>query len=84
MSLTVETRIGKKYAIYLPKAVAKAIGIKEGDRVMLRVSGESIILEIIRDPIELATVGKKFVSIKPEEVEAISLEEQAKQTENPA
>ncbi|MCX8183258.1 MAG: AbrB/MazE/SpoVT family DNA-binding domain-containing protein, partial [Crenarchaeota archaeon] len=53
MSLTIETRVGKKYAIYLPKAIAKAVGVKEGDRVMLRVSGESIILEVIRDPIEL-------------------------------
>jgi len=79
-----ETRIGKKYAIYLPKAIAKAIGIKEGDRVRLRASGESIILEIIRDPIELAIAGRKFVSLKPEEIEAISIEEQAKQAEDTA
>ncbi|MBO3809972.1 MAG: AbrB/MazE/SpoVT family DNA-binding domain-containing protein [Candidatus Brockarchaeota archaeon] len=75
-----ETRVGKKYAIYLPKAVAKAVGLKEGDRVMLRVTEESIILEVIRDPIELALTGKKFASVKPEEIEAISIEEQAKNT----
>ncbi|MEM2367802.1 MAG: AbrB/MazE/SpoVT family DNA-binding domain-containing protein [Candidatus Bathyarchaeia archaeon] len=79
-----ETRIGKKYAIYIPKAIAKAIDIKEGDRVRLRASGESIVLEIIRDPIELAIAGKKFASVKPEEIEAISIEEQAKQAEDPA
>lgn len=79
-----ETRVGKKYAIYLPKAVAKAVGVKEGDRVMLRVTGESIILEIIRDPIELALTGKKFAAVKPEEIEAISLEEQAKQAKDSA
>lgn len=33
--------------------------------MILRVSGESIILEIIRDPIELAIAGKKFASVKP-------------------
>ena len=77
MSLTVKVRVGKKYAIYLPKAIVKAIGISEGERVLLRVAGNTVILESIQDPLELALSGKKFASVKPEQVEAISLEEQA-------
>jgi len=77
MSLTVETRVGKKYAVYLPKVIAEAVGLKEGERVLLRVAGKTVVLESLKDPIELALSGKKFASIKPEEVEAISLEEQA-------
>jgi len=77
MSLTIETRVGKKYTIYLPKAVVKAVGLKEGDRVLLRVAENTVTLESLRDPIELALSGKKFASIKPEQIEAISLEEQA-------
>lgn len=77
MSLTVETRVGKKYTIYLPKAVVEATGLREGGRVLLRVAGNTVILESLQDPIELALSGKKFASMKPEEVEAISLEEQA-------
>jgi len=77
MSLTVEARVGKKHAIYLPKAVVEATGLKEGGRVLLRVAGNTVVLESLRDPIELALSGKKFASIKPEQVEEISLEEQA-------
>jgi len=77
MSLTVETRVGKKNTIYLPKAVVEATGLKEGERVLLRVAGNTVVLESIQDPLELALSGKKFASMKPEQVEAISLEEQA-------
>lgn len=77
MSLTMEARVGKKYTIYLPKAIVEAIGLREGERVLLRVAGNTVILESLQDPIKLALSGKKFASIKPEQVEAISLEEQA-------
>ncbi|MEM0494320.1 MAG: AbrB/MazE/SpoVT family DNA-binding domain-containing protein [Thermofilum sp.] len=83
MSLAVEARIGKKYAVYLPKSIAKAVGVKEGDKVLLRVEGEAIILEVIRDPIELALTGRKFASVKPEEVEAVSVEGQERFTSTP-
>jgi AbrB family looped-hinge helix DNA binding protein len=72
-----EARVGKKYTIYLPKAIVEAIGLREGERVLLRVAGNTVILESLQDPIKLALSGKKFASIKPEQVEAISLEEQA-------
>lgn len=72
-----EARVGKKYAIYLPKAIVKAVGLKEGERVLLRVTGNKVVLEVLQDPIKLALSGKKFASVKPEQVEAISLEEQA-------
>ena len=81
MGLTVEARVGKKHAIYLPKAVVEATGLGEGERVLLRVIGNTVVLESLQDPIKLALSGKKFASIKPEEVEAISLEEQASHTE---
>jgi AbrB family looped-hinge helix DNA binding protein len=81
MSLTMEARVGKKYAIYLPKAIVKALGLKEGERVLLRVSGNTLILEALQDPVQLALSGEKFASIKSEQVEAISLEEQAGQVE---
>jgi len=82
MNLTVETRVGKKFAIYLPKAVVNALGLKEGEKVLLTVAGNSLILEALRDPIQLALSGKKFASITPEQVEAISLEEQTRDAKN--
>ena len=78
-----ETRVGKKYAIYLPKVIVEAIGLKEGERVLLRAVGNRVVLESLRDPIELALSGKKFASIEPEQIEAISLEEQASHAKSP-
>jgi len=63
MSLTIQTFIGKKYAIYLPKAVVKALNLSEGERVLLTVAGNSLVLEFLQDPIQLALSGKKFASL---------------------
>jgi antitoxin component of MazEF toxin-antitoxin module len=67
----------------LPKAVVEALNLKEGERVLLRVSGSVVTLESLRDPIQLALQGKKFASITHDQVEAISLEQQGKGNENP-
>ena len=66
----------------MPKAVVEATGLKEGDRVLLKVDGSTIVLEGIRDPLELALQATKFASIEPEQVEAISLEEQKSHGKN--
>lgn len=76
MSLKMEVRVGKRYAIYLPKSVVEVLGLKEGERILLRVSDGYLILEPVKDPIQLALSGEKFASITPEEIEEISLEEQ--------
>ena len=84
LSLTFEVRVGRKYAVYLPKAVVEAMGLREGSRVLLRVSGGTLIMEVLHDPISLALSGRKFAHITPEEVEEVSLEEQAKRIESSA
>jgi len=76
MSLEVSAKIGKKFALYLPKSVVDTLKVKEGDRVKISVEGEKMIVEVIRDSIDLALHGKKFAKISAEEVEKISLEEQ--------
>ncbi len=78
MSLEVSARIGKKFALYLPKSVVDLLKVKEGDMVKISVEGGKMIVEVIRDPIDLALHGKKFAKISVEEVERISLEEQNK------
>jgi len=81
-NLVFEARVGKKYAVYLPKAVVKALDLKEGDKLILSISGNSIIIEKLQDPIQLALSGKKFASLTPEQVEMTSIEEQKKYTKN--
>ena len=75
--LTATTRIGKKNTLYLPKQIVKALKLEDGQKVELVVEGRSIRMVMIGDPLRLALEGKKFAKISPDEVEAISLEEQA-------
>lgn len=78
MSLEVSAKVGKKFALYLPKSVVELLKVREGDRVKISVESGKIIVEVIRDPIDLALHGKKFAKMSAEEVERISLEEQKK------
>ena len=74
-------RVGKKYAVYLPKAVANAAGLKEGDKIEFDVTGGAVALRVIHDPLELALTGSKFGSMDPRELEEISVEEQERYEE---
>ncbi|MBS7645548.1 MAG: AbrB/MazE/SpoVT family DNA-binding domain-containing protein [Candidatus Bathyarchaeia archaeon] len=83
MSLTIRSRIGKKYAVHLPKRLAEAADLEEGEEILLRLAGDGIAIEGIKDPIALALKGWKFASVKPEEVEAVSLGEQERYIKGP-
>lgn len=76
MGLTITSRVGKKFTLYLPRKIVSSLGIKEGDKVRISVEDERIIIRIIKDPLELALYGEKFTKISSEEVDEISLREQ--------
>jgi len=82
MNLVFEVRVRKKYAIYLPRSVVRALKLREGDSLLLRVSGRKIIIEPIVDPIELAISEAKFTCLRPKDIESISLREQEKYSKN--
>ncbi len=84
LSLTVQVSVGKKYAVYLPRAIVRALNLKEGGKIQLRLSGATVILESLQDPLHLALSGRKFASITPGQVEKISAEEQATHLESSA
>ena len=69
-------RVSKKNTIYIPKDIAVKAGISEGSYIEIKVENNRIILIPIRDPLWLAFKGPKFAELSPEEVEAISEEEQ--------
>ncbi len=71
-------KIGKKFALYLPKKIVESLKIKEGDRVRISVEEGKIVVEVVKSPLDLALHGKKFAKISAREVEQISLEEQRK------
>ncbi|MET1160671.1 MAG: AbrB/MazE/SpoVT family DNA-binding domain-containing protein [Thermoprotei archaeon] len=78
MSVVVETKVGKKRVIVIPKAIAEAVKIREGQRVRIMAAGDKIVIEPVRDAVWLALYGKKIGKILPEEIEEESLREQEK------
>jgi len=78
MSISVETKVGKKRVIVIPKVIADAVKIHEGQRVRIIAVGDKIVVEPIRDAIWLALYGRKIGRIMPEEIEEESLREQEK------
>ena len=76
MGVVVETRVGRKRVIVIPKAIAEAVRIDEGQRVRIMAVGGEIVIKPVRDAVWLALYGKKIGRIMPEEVEEESLREQ--------
>ena len=64
-------RVGKKFAIYLPKEVIKELNIKEGDILLLGIRNDEIILKHIKS--ELPKV-KYWSKVSPDEVEKVGEE----------
>ncbi|MGC9020483.1 MAG: AbrB/MazE/SpoVT family DNA-binding domain-containing protein [Candidatus Methanodesulfokora sp.] len=74
---SVKVRISKKRTLYIPKTIAEAVGIKEGDLVRLRVENSRIIIEPVLDPFYFALSGPKFAKTTFEEFERESEEMQS-------
>ncbi len=71
-----EVHVRKKYAIYIPRSVVRVLGLKEGDKLLMKVENGKILLEKIEDPIKLALSEDYFASIDPKDIERVSIEEQ--------
>ena len=80
MDSAVEIRVGKRRTIVIPKYVAEALGISEGSILRLEVRGNSIILKPIPDTIELSIHGEKIARVSLKELEAESVAQQKKYT----
>ena len=68
MSLII--RVGRKRAIYIPKNVAEELGVEEGDRMILEIVGDKIVLTPVKPRGKQEIWGK--VSVK--EVEEVGEE----------
>ena len=69
-------RVGKKRAVYLPRRALEAVGLAEGDQVVVRVEGNRIIIERAPDPFLLAVERRKWAKTTVEEFEEESKHEQ--------
>jgi len=54
----------------------RMLGIREGDKVLIRVKGNKLVLEFVPDPFSLALRVKKWAKTTVEEFEAESEAEQ--------
>lgn len=76
------SKVGKKGAIYIPKRVCEELGIKEEDKVLMKVEGGKLVLEFIPDPLSLAVKIRKWTKTTVEEFEKESEEEQNQLSNN--
>ena len=76
MGLIYVTKICRKGAIYLPKHVMEMLKIKEGNKVLMKIYDDKIVLEFIPDPLALALKVKKWAKTTVEEFERESENEQ--------
>lgn len=76
LSQIIISKVGKKGAIYLPKQIIKSLGIGEGDRVLMRIEGNKLVLEFIPDPLSLALKVRRWAKTTVEEFERESESEQ--------
>jgi len=77
MGTEAKIKVRKRNAVYIPKRIAKETGISEGTDLIISASGNTITLEVIDDPIELAIKGRKYANVAFKELEGISEEEQS-------
>ncbi|MEM3734964.1 MAG: AbrB/MazE/SpoVT family DNA-binding domain-containing protein [Nitrososphaerales archaeon] len=66
--MVVETKVGRKRVVVIPKAIAEAVKIGEDQRIRIMVMGDRIVIEPVRDAAWLALYGKKIDRILSEEV----------------
>ena len=69
-------RVGRNYAVHLPRRVVEELKLKEGEKLILRVEGQSIVLRRPLDFFEEARRSPKRLRLTPEEFEKTSVEAQ--------
>ncbi|QXJ29121.1 hypothetical protein J5U23_01990 [Saccharolobus shibatae B12] len=78
-----ETVVTRKYQITIPKEIREALGIKVGDRLIVRVEDGKIIIEPVRasDALKrLATIADKYLG-GPKRIDAVKLVEESLERE---
>ena len=78
-----EIIVTRKYQITIPRDIREKLGIKVGDRLLIRLEGERIILEPIRprDALSnLATIADRILKEK-KKIDAVKLVEESLERE---
>jgi len=76
LNQTFTLKVCKRGALYLPKRVIEQLNISEGDKVLMKVEDDKLILEFIPDPLSLALKTRKWAKTTVREFEKESEREQ--------
>ena len=76
MNQIVTSKVGKKGAVYIPKRIMEQLGIREGDRVLMKIENNKLVMEFIPDPLSLALKIRKWAKTTVKEFERESEREQ--------
>ena len=68
--------VERKHALYLPRSVVEKLQLKEGEKLLLTVEGDRIVLRRVPDFFAEAKQSPKRLRLTPEEVERASEEAQ--------
>lgn len=68
--------MGKGYTVRIPGTLAGKLGLREGDRVVIALEGDKIVIRKRPSIYEIASKIPKKIRISPDEVEEASMEEQ--------
>ena len=77
MKLLAEGKVAKKFALYPPKRMLEQLGVKEGNKVRYEIQGGKLVVEPLRDPLDLALHSKKWAKTTAQEIEQESEREQS-------
>ena len=70
-------RVSRRYQVVIPREIRKALGIKEGDKILFEIEGDEIRIRKLRNFLELEG-SLKGKSLSPEEIRDRAEEEIAK------
>ena len=76
MTLSARGKVAKKFALYPPKKMMDALGLREGQPVKYEVEKGKLVVEPLPDPLELALSGRKWAKTSVREFERQSEQEQ--------
>lgn len=74
--MAAEGKISKKFALYPPKSMLEALGLKEGEKVRYKIEKGKLIIEPVQDPLSLALKIRKWSKTSVKEFERESEEMQ--------
>ena len=70
-------RVSRRYQVVIPREIRKALGIKEGDKILFEIEGDEIRIRKLRNFLELEG-SLKGKSLSPEVIRERAEEEIAK------